>query len=1100
MKSISTAGLVSLLVPAFLFAQAAAKHDLAVHVALVSADKSETIRNILALAEVKLSDAGGIALLERQAVDKVLAEQKLSLSGLVASDHAVAVGKLLGVELFAVLEPGADKDSVGLVVFDGQTGARLWDAALPGGGVDAAVRGTVDGVQAARQKRQSIEKLRTVCLLTVRNADLPRDRDGFCDSVGLLLERRLITSPDLVLLERRRLELVTKERDVPVDSPLRALLASVVVVELEIGRSADGKGLRATALLSDARGKSIGKTVATIAKQDAVELANAVFEETARALHVKVATVSDGQSREAGRFLREAEFFWEHKDPHRALPAAESAYALQPGAPTLRVALARGLLAEAREVLDPGGRLSVGFFVRKVDPNKLEVSLELARRGSETLIEAESVTGDTALKPPGNVHKAIAENLLHSYLQMVDGLTEGVSTAHRAGIETVRGNQQRMMDIRLERAETRLHDKASFEEYTQQVSNSLMRLMTHVGSTESSQQWATAIQRLRAWAAAARKYADVRAAGSISMLSRLLFTYRYEHKIDKAAATKLQEVWGELAEHPNLTIAVYGRLGGMTNALTFGTATAEQRQQKVHEYRLFIQDRLDKGAQPDVLRLNLYMAAKDGIDLLINRPGYGEELQGLCEFMLAHQELAPTVAQMTGFHFLTRRTHAGYQYAYDVLQRSLDIMEGNKGRFLTYADSAYVLKFDRDRIRKELLRMQSEVRQADPTVGPPPKAPWEKVELLLDVYENKQGTVWLQQPVVHDGAVWVAAIAVEGEPVKHFVHLIRFTPGGEAKREGRRLEIALPFQPWAGSKERPFRLNVSFGTTACVHKDRYYLGTKKDGIFAFPLTGDLPERITTADGLPSDSVQALTALGDKLYAYLGEPDKDSAIIAWDIGAKKCAVLASSRRKEKRSPFDDNTPLVSSVLLADTTRNRVLFSAFFPYTQHPLNGVWAIDAKTEAFERLFILHHSDIGLIGPSSRIEGDQLVMPSAFGVFRFDLVKKEPRLLYDKVSLEVGPLRSAVFGLKKFPAYSQWTDGSFNARPPYVVVQGWLWAAQPFSRRTLDGGTEELLAGLRPGQKFFQPTECLQMFQGDRELLIGDSFGLWLVTLPRAK
>src|SRR5262249_8447952 len=204
----------------------------------------------------------------------------------------------------------------------------------------------------------------------------------------------------------------------------------------------------------------------------------------------------------------------------------------------------------------------------------------------------------------------------------------------------------------------------------------------------------------------------------------------------------------------------------------------------------------------------------------------------------------------------------------------------------------------------------------------------------------------------------------------------------------------------------------------------------------------------------------------KLYAYLGEPNKDSAIVAWDIEGKQCAVLASSRRKEKRSPFDDNTPLVTSVMLTDTARNRVLFSAFSPFTQHPQNGLWALDAATDAFERLFILHHSDIGLIGPSSRIEGDRLVMPSAFGLFSHDLAKKESRLLYDKVSLEVGPLRSAVFGLKKLPAFGKWTDGSFNARPPYVVVGGWLWAAQPFSRRTLDGATEELLGTLRPGQK----------------------------------
>jgi hypothetical protein len=1099
MKLLLSACIVSLLF-LVLSAQAALKPDAEVRVALVSADRAEAVRNVLALAEAKLSEETGVAVLERQAVDRVLAEQKLTLSGVVAADQVVAVGKLLAVDLFAVLETAESKEAVGLVVFDARTGTRLWDAALPAGGVEAAVRATVDAIKAARQKREMVEKLRTVCILTVRNADLPRDRDGFCDSVGRLLERLLIASPDLVLLERRRLEFVSKERDLPVDSPLRGLLASVVAVELEIGRSADGKGLRATAFLSDAKGKSIGKAVATTANQDAAALAKKLFEETAKALHAKVAAVADGQARESGRFLREAVFFWEHKDPHRALPAVESAYALQPGDPSLRVALARGLLEEAAEVLDPGRKKSVGAFVHKVDPDKLDVSLELARRGSETLIDAESVAGDTKLTPSGNVHKTLAEKALHIYMQMVDGLTEGVSASAREGIETVRGNQERMIDIRLDRLERGLHDKASFDAYTLQMSHSLMRLMTHAATKESSQQWVVGVKRLRTWAAAARKYEDVGAGSSMAMLSQILFTYRYDRKIDQSAQARLQEVWAELAEHPNLTIAVYGRLGGITNALKFGAASGMERLRKVHDYRLFIQEHLDRGAQPDILRRNLYLAAMEGVELLLNRDGYGEELKALCEFMLAHKELVPSVTQMTAFHFLTRRTHEGYRYAYDVLQRSLEMMEGNKGRVLMFADSDFVLQHDRDSRRKEFLRIQSDIRQADPTVGPAPATPWEKVETLIDIYENKQGIVWLQQPVVHEGAVWVAAISVEGEPLKHFVYLIRLTPGGEQKREGRRIEVSLPFKPWGGTKDNPFRLNVAFGTVSCVYKDRYYLGTKRHGILAFPLDGSMPERISTADGLPSDAVQALVGAGGKLYAYLGETNKDSAIITWDVEAKKVAVLASSRRKEKHSPFDDNTPLVSSVMLADLARNRILFSAFSPFIQHPLNGLWAIDAKTGAFDRLFILHNGDIGLIGPSSHIEGDRLVMPSAFGVFSYDLARKESQLHYDKVSLEVAPTRSAVFGLKKFPAYSRWTDGSFNARPPYLVVGGWLCAAAPFTRRTLDGSTEELLAGLRPGQKFFQPTECLQMFRGETELIVGDVHGLWLVTLPKPK
>ena len=147
----------------------------AAQVALVSSDKSEAIRNVLTLAEAKLSQTPGIKLLERQGIDKILAEQKLSLSGVVATDQALTIGKLLSVDLFAVVEAGLDKkEAAGLVIFDAKTGVRLWDAALPSGTLDLTVTATVEAVRTAQQKRGAIGKLRPVCLMTVRNADLPR--------------------------------------------------------------------------------------------------------------------------------------------------------------------------------------------------------------------------------------------------------------------------------------------------------------------------------------------------------------------------------------------------------------------------------------------------------------------------------------------------------------------------------------------------------------------------------------------------------------------------------------------------------------------------------------------------------------------------------------------------------------------------------------------------------------------------------------------------------------------------------------------------------------------------------------------------------------
>ncbi len=513
----------------------------------------------------------------------------------------------------------------------------------------------------------------------MRNADLPRDLDGFCDSVGLLLERQLIASPDLALLERRRLEQVNQERNLPVDSPLGKLLASVVAIELEIAASPDGKGLRAAALLSDGHGKSLGKTTVTVAKRDAAALAEALFKETAKSLNAKTVPVDGGRLQEASRFLHEAEFFWEHKDPLRGLPAVESALALHPDDLSLRAALARGLLARGSDILDPGDKLHIGAFVHKVDPKTLEWSLQLMRRGSDRLVEVEAGVADLKLTPAGNVHQATAKSVLYAYLIKVGGITEGVTEVAREGIDAVRANQRRVRDIRFDRALAGLKDKASFDAFTKEINQSLMDVLN---PSIPAEQWEESLLRLGRWAKAARRFEDVRASASRSMLSRVLFSYRYPRgKLSAEEVAKLQAFWDELAEHPNLTIAVYARLGAMANSIVFANPSNEQRLAKVHAFRLFVQQKLSKAPlEPGVLRLNLYLAAADGIDQLINLPGYGEEQKELCEFMLARKELAPTLLQMTAFTFLARRKLDDQRYAYDLLQRGLAFFDGGDGR------------------------------------------------------------------------------------------------------------------------------------------------------------------------------------------------------------------------------------------------------------------------------------------------------------------------------------------------------------------------------------------------------------------------------------
>ena len=232
----------------------------ATRVALVSSGGNGDAVKVVDLAETRLSADGSVALLDRCSVQRVVDEQKLSLSGLVNASHAVTVGRLLPVDLFAVVEADAEqKQIVGCVVFDARTGVRLWDAALSASGMEASADAIVAAVRAAQRKHGLQRKdLHALCLLPVRNADLPRELDSLCDSVELLLGRSLIASPHVAVLERQRLEHVTRQRSLPITEDFKALRATLVLVELEIGRAEGGRGMRGQVTLSSAAGGSLG--------------------------------------------------------------------------------------------------------------------------------------------------------------------------------------------------------------------------------------------------------------------------------------------------------------------------------------------------------------------------------------------------------------------------------------------------------------------------------------------------------------------------------------------------------------------------------------------------------------------------------------------------------------------------------------------------------------------------------------------------------------------------------------------------------------------------------------------------------------------------
>ncbi len=1064
-------------------------------IALVTAEKGDAVNTLLDLTEAKLTEGKALDVLDRRTIDRVLAEQKLTLAGVVAPDQALAVGKLLSVQLFAVLEtaPGS-KRPTGLVVFDAVTGVKLWDAALPAR-LNAAVEATVGGVEAARRKHLThFKDLRTLCVLTVRNADLPRGLDPLCDSVGMLLERDLIASPGMAVLERRRLEQVNKERALPTDAALRQLLASVVVCELEIGRTEDGKGLKATARLSTARGKLLAEPSATVGDRDAGALAEALAAATAAALKTARAGAEGDRTREARRFGREADFLLEHKDYARAARAAEAAHALDPADLTLQAGLARALIDQAIEAIDPGGQNSSGSFFRKdkVQPEALLFSADLAVRAAELLQGVTTDAPDRPMRPVGNSNAAVAANSLRNYEDKVRQIPAERKQDVRPQIESLAAARRRMVEQGLERSRAAVKDRRSFEEYTNRVRGWLTQYgMPRDGAT------ADPLPVLSDWLETAKKYGTADSFGAYWVLHDLSWQVRYKPKLPAALYEQYRKLWEAMGRHPLPQVRFGGKLGSIAADLEHNLSPEEGRK-RIHDYRLEVQQAIDSDAakQSEGLRLNLYYAAFDGVELLINRPGHQEELASLCDFMLGRKEVVNSIAQSTAFTFMARRTLPEGRRALDFADRTLAILEAPDGKFLNPGATPQNRDLSRTRLVLELNRMRADVVKANPELGAPPVKPWNDAQEILDLRRVRNGLLWVFKPLLHEGVVYAAVAGEEKEGGKQYLQLLSYRPDRGEKALGKKLFVETGYKLWTGD----FPSSTYFGQGACVHDGWYYLATRNRGILRFSLDGDNAEVIDTTAGLPSDWARAVAGVGAGLYASLGEPGKEGYLVRYDLKEKKCDILASSRRKEHLSPFDDASPLEVAYLVADPDRDRLLFTAFVK-SRMGGNGLWELDVKTGKFKLLQQLNLLIEGGVwgGP---VRGGSVVIATSNGTFTFDLAKNKAEVIYaGHTIVDCGPgLATSVLRIRERGPLTKLTDGTLTLGAPFLVHDGWFWSARPFARVSLDGRKYETLASLRARDRYFEPWEALDVFEDGKRLLVGDPFGLWVVRLSDDK
>ena len=1068
------------------------------------------VENLLDTATVLLSQDTNLQLLDRADVVRVLREQEISLAGLVRAEQAIQAGQLLHADLFAVLEGALTNETalspaLGLVVFDAKNGVRYADSALVGSNVVSAASAAARAVQAAVAKaRRNPRDLCTVGLSRVRNADLPRQLDSLCDSVGLLLERELTASPGIAVLERRRLEQVTRERALPTDVEGNRLLSSLCLLELDIGQN--GLGLRGTLALVSADGTRHGKITARIKTRNPATLAHLLRDKTKRSLKVPADGLPHNRAAEAARYHREHLMLLQHDDPIGALQALDAAVALAPEEEPWQREMIELLPAAALHALNAGGQSPArGPATGPASPD-LANCLSLGLRGADLLVDLSSAAADQAKRsetiPPllwwNSSYRDPLCDLFHrlARLNIPDPAIDAGIAALVARERTVR------MEIMEPYLFGRKVDPNGFANYSAELwywFQSGYEFQHCPALTEQKRQ--DDALTLRHWVEVSHKVNPPDGSGDYRPL-QLTFSHSQWNQV--------KELRQALEQDQDPVIRAYARANAVIASVK-ADGSASNTLAAVREFRLYAQDVLahSEAPKPSPVRNNVWEAVTSTLVLLLNHPHGWEEYLEASRFAIAHEELQPSLF-LWAFGALEDKRRPRLVEELEIVNGALKLVRDRPvafptaGFFLDRDGYTRLLEQKRDRLTAELAGTK-------PTTNAPPPAPWKQSMCLLDLAKPINGLAWLFKPVAQGGEVFAAGLGFhEWGPPEDSLQLVSVPlAGGAPSFLGRATITGIDWmnRPYVLARKPASRLTDALAwldnvvRAACVGDGCYFTATAS-GLFVFPTNGGPVLRLGTTNGLPTEDIHSVAFLDGKLYIGAGS-ESEGYLAAYEPATRKVAILASSRRSEHLSPFDDQPPFRAQTIVADSSRHRLLMSVsarIIPGNQLPVvspcMGIWSFTPATGEYKRLasfrlliwaaLMPHTSWAGLANPTVLATKE----PRTLNLF--DLVNDRLLSVYDPYAAQTSATNSPWH--PPDPAQEcPW--GWIPIEGPFLLRDGWFYSARPFERMALADGRKEELPPLRTDYPF-EPKESLQLLDDRKHVLAADQFSIWLLEL----
>ncbi|MGL4942911.1 MAG: hypothetical protein ACRC46_06950 [Thermoguttaceae bacterium] len=987
------------------------------------------------LVEAKLFDNKGLELVERNEIDVVLAERKLS--GLFDTANAIELGGILKADLFAALEPNS------LVVFDAKTGLRFVDETLPEKSVEETAQTAAKAVGTALEKRRKFAEHKLVMfgILSIRNAEFSRDRDTWCKALVRLLERELMTR-DCAVLERSRLGHVIEERRLNGDNA-NDLLAAMKLLDIEFSRGAEPNTFKITARIGDEVFRAESPIDSPL---------DAVVAIADRLAGTQSSANQADRHNEAKRFFDEANFLAGLSNYEPALERLDAAVALDYASIRYRNKQALLLILHATYQMNPE-------FIRvmpsapdgypPVEQESFEAALVLVRRAVDII---ESIPGSF-------LGESVDEEVLRE-LSRINRILAGMiwtfvdfgSQSPKSLFPTQYENVNRLLDDILvvwektyDEVVATVNDAASFAKYCE-----LIRYREQFAPLQQTPKTAQLYEKLIGdLIRFTERWQDVPEAAAVrNELCRDFAYFAADFKIAREyllarndGTTRTRQIEESIARVcrslDSAPLAEFGTYSYLAqNGFEF-SPDQDAPSRKDRSKQELLKQRI-ASLPPNQNVNDMVMLFDEAVACcFFETDDYVASVEHFFDFVeLANERSVP--ASHLAISLLDRLEACHVFYAKDKPEKLIDLRNNLERYFKAVERQVELAASHRLAYAPECV--ENKLNNSRSLWNPPATERLWKEE--VPIWTSNDIHYHVNHICLYDNTLFMFVFEWNNEFWN--VRIDEFDCKNRIYKKGN-TPLFKRARAYLGN-ELP-DINIA-RDSSCVDARNIFYGTHGEGIFVIPRDGSAPWRLTQESGLPSNHVQTLAVMNGTLYVGLGRDNQESWLVSVDTETRKANILASSASIDNH-PFSNCSPApMYAHFEPDTKRNRLLMLIKKPFVGNPDGGfgLWTLDVgSTNVVTQRFPFYFHDVvpGHILPN----GDQFLIQDSIATLLVDLDQLDKGLESIRVvgvSANYDSYRSMYS-----PQVSQQTGQAFGMKWG-TIRNGEFWGGVTFNDKTL--------------------------------------------------